>query len=93
MLQQSYRLVIIEPERIPLSAGTGATDSFLVLTLAVMLATVVCICLWAYLARCRDYRERIRKLDPGGEEVYMGWNIWRLRQTVEELELDRAWVF
>lgn len=91
-MQQNYRLIIIEPERVPLSAGTGATGSILGPTLAVMLAAVVFICLWAYLARCRDYRERIRKLDPGGE-VYKGWNIWRLRQTAEELELDLVGFF
>ena len=91
-MRQDYRLIIIEPEKVPLSAGIGTTNSFLGPMLAVMLAAAVIICLWAYLARCRAYRERIRKLDPGGE-VHMGWNIGRLRRTAEELELDMVGVF
>lgn len=92
MLQQGYRLIVIEQEKVPLSAGIRTANSFPGVTLAVMLAVVVFTCLWAYLVRCRGYRERIRKLDSGGE-VYMGWNIWRLKRTTEELELDLVEVF
>lgn len=92
MLQQGYRLIIIEQEKVPLASGPGTAGSLLGTALAVMLATVIFACLWAYLARCRDYRERIRRFDPGGE-AYLGWNIWRLKRTIEELELDMAGAF
>ena len=92
MSQQGYRLIIIEQEKIPLASGPGTGGSLLWVALAVMLAAVIFACLWAYLARCRDYRERIRKFDSGGE-VYLDWNIWRLKRTTEELELDMAGTF
>ena len=92
MMQQYYQLIVIEPEKVPLASGPGTADSFPGMTLAVMMAVVVFICIWAYLARCRDYRDRIRKCDPGGE-VYLGWNIMRLKRTAEELELDMAGAF
>lgn len=85
-MMKDYSLIVIEQEKIPLAAGPDMTYNLFWMALAVLLAVTVVVCVWGYLKRCLDYRKRIRELDPGGG-VYLGWNIWRLELTVEELAL------
>lgn len=86
MMSQDYQLIVIENEQVPLAAGPVTAGTSFWLALAVILAVVVLLSLWNYLVCCRDYRKRIRELDPGGGE-YRGWNVRRLERTVDELEL------
>lgn len=81
MMRQGYQLIVIENKH-ALFAGS----SFL-LTLAVMLAVALLVFLWFYLMRCISCRKRIRELDPDGGE-HRGWNVMRLEQTIDDLELD-----
>ena len=90
MMGQNYQLIVIENDKLLLTAGHGMAGSGFWLALAVMLAVVAVVSICFYLTRCRGYRKRIRELDLGGGE-YRGWNVRRLEETVEELELDLAY--
>ena len=87
MIGQGYQLIIIENEKPFLTAGAGTMYGSFLLTLAVMLAAVLLVSLWFYLMRCRSCRKRLRELNPDGRER-RGWNVVRLEQEIEELELD-----
>lgn len=91
-MMKDYSLIVIEQEKVPLAAGPDMADNRIWMTLAVMLIAFAAICVWGYLRRCRDYRKRIRELDPGGG-AYLGWNIRKLELTVDELSLAMAGTF
>ena len=87
MIGQGYQLIIIENEKGLLTTGSGMAYGSFLLTLAIMLAAVLLVSLWFYLMRCRSCRKRLRELNPDGRER-RGWNVVRLEQEIEELELD-----
>lgn len=88
LLQEAnYSLVEIREEEVPLYAGP--VDTYYYATIAVMLALLVVAFLVTYLVICSKYRKYIRELG-NGDGKQLGWRLWKLKETVNELEVQKA---
>lgn len=86
---QGYTLIEIEEECIPLSGLPKSDGSYFFVTVGAMIAVILIGTLALYLFGCYGYRKRIRQLRRG-QDVYCGWKLWRLRETVKELEMQEV---
>lgn len=88
-LSKGYTLIRIEDEQVPLGLLPRNANQYFGPVAGVVLAMLlVCVCA-AYLMTCRRYRTRIGQLDRERKR-YCGWMLRRLRETVEELELEET---
>lgn len=87
MQSTRYYITEIYDETVPLASGPG--NHLFMGTLVVMIVSILALILIAYLLGCRRYRRRIAELDEWGE-CSKGWNLWRLRREVNELEWKKA---
>ena len=83
----NYTLIEIKEEEVPLYAGPG--DTYYSLAIAVMMVLLITTFLVTYFVICSRYRKSIRELDAGSDKN-LGWRLWRLRKTANELELQKA---
>lgn len=87
MHHRGYYLTEIRDEAVPLASGNSSP--FYVVTVIIMIIAILLLVLCIYLLACRKYRKRMVSLEAP-KEIYHGWNLRRLRETVEELELKKA---
>ena len=80
-----YRIVQIEDEATPLAQA--AKSGYYGDTVAGMLGIGVLLLLVIYFILCRKYQKRIIELQ---ENAHPGWNWWKLRKQVTELEDKKA---
>ena len=83
----NYRLVQIEEEMTPLHSGVSEnyyTHALIGMAIVLLLAILI-----SYIVTCSRYRKRIRELDEQ-KLVQPTWNLWKLKQLVNELELKKA---
>ena len=80
-----YRIVQIEDEATPLAQA--AKSGYYGDTVAGMLGIGVLLLLVIYFILCRKYQKRIIELQ---ENAHPGWNWWKLRKQVTELEVYPA---
>lgn len=83
----TYRLVQIEEEMTPLHSGTS--ENYYIYALVGMVIVLLLAILISYIVTCSRYRKRIRELDEQ-QLVNPTWNLWKLKQLVNELELKKA---
>lgn len=83
----SYSIIEIAEEEVPLSPDPG--DPYYYPMLAVMLLLFCAVSMGVYLILCSRYRKRIRELDAESDR-HLGWRLWKLRNLVNELELQKA---
>lgn len=89
VLSKGYTLIRIEDEQVPLGLLPGDANQYFGPVAGVVIAMLLaCVCA-AYLMACQRYRTRIGQLDREHER-YCGWTLRRLRETVEELELEET---
>lgn len=87
MAGMGYTLIEIEDEEMPLASmplndgGTFVWLWFLLVLLASGFAY--------YVTCCIRYRKRIAELKEE-QQVYLGWNLRQLKETVQELEYDKV---
>jgi len=89
ILNGGYTLIEIEEEPVPLAALPEAGDGYFKTVVAVMIIMMLVWMAVLYFLNCYKCRTRIRQLTHDSE-VYLGWRLTRLRETVEELELQEA---
>lgn len=87
MQSTRYYITEIYDEAVPLASGSG--KNLFLGTLVVMVVVILVLSVIAYLLGCRRYRKRIAELDEWGESR-QGWNLWKLRREVDELEVKKA---
>lgn len=86
----SYRLTWIEEEEVPLLRAPK--DDFYGMTILVMAVILILLAVAGYILMCEKYRRRIIDL-VADKKVYCGWAIWKLRDTVVDLEMQKAeWI-
>lgn len=83
----NYRIVQIEEEMTPLYSGIG--ENYYIHALAGMVIVLFLAILISYIVTCSRFRKRIRELDEQGT-LKPTWNLWKLKQLVNELELEKA---
>lgn len=83
----TYRLVQIEEEMTPLHSGVN--ENYYIHALIGMAIVLLLAILISYIVTCSRYRKRIRELDEQ-QLVKPTWNLWKLKQLVNELELKKA---
>ena len=83
----NYNITEIEEDPVPLAAGV--TNQFYLPTILGMAAVLIVLVAVTYWIGCRRYRKRIQELEDG-KQCYCGWNFWKLRETTNELELQKA---
>lgn len=81
-----YRITEIQEDAVPLAAGMQQ-NTYYGDTIAVMAGIVVLLVVLAYILLCVFYRRRIHLLT---EERGLGWNLWKLRKMVTDLEDEKA---
>lgn len=86
-MNMEYQITKIEEEKVPLAAAP--VDEYYGITVAVMVAAALALTAVIYLFLCRNCRKRIREL-RGEDKCYCGWNLWHLKETVSEMELQKA---
>lgn len=82
-----YLITEIEEENS--AAAAIAERQYYAVTLAALGVVTVLLIAALYLLICHNYRKRVLELREE-EECYFGWNVWRLKATVSELELQKA---
>lgn len=83
----SYYITEIQDEQVPLASRAG--NQFYLPTILGMTVLIFLLMLITYWIGCRNYQKRIKELDEE-KKCYCGWNFWKLRETVNELELQKA---
>ncbi len=86
-----YNLFVVEEEAVPLVAGDMISENnmlpFALCGMGMLVLITICTMYWL---KCRQYRLRIQRLNRGKEEMPVGWNVKRLKETVRELEWKMA---
>lgn len=82
----SYRITEIREESVPLAAGVQHNTYYSDTILAMVCIGALLVAL-AYILLCLFYRRRVRLLTDTGK---MGWNLWKLKKQVVDLEDLRA---
>ncbi len=88
-LSGGYTLIEIQEEPVPLALVPEAEGQYFGLAVELILLKVLLFAVVLYMIACQRFRARIRRLDKEGN-AYRGWNLKRLRECVEELELKEA---
>lgn len=83
----NYYITEIQDEQVPLAPGVK--NQFYLPTILGMIVLILLLMVLTYWIGCRNYQKRIRELDEE-KKCYCGWNLWKLRETVNEQELQKA---
>lgn len=83
----NYRIVQIEEEITPLNSGIG--ENYYFHALVAMVIVLILALLISYIVTCSRFRKRIRELDEQ-RNLKLTWNLWKLKQLINELELEKA---
>lgn len=89
VINKGYTLVEIQDEPVPLGAFPEVGSQYSGIVAGVMMLMVLAWLAAVYLLNCFKNRSRIRQL-RSEEEIYYGWNLKRLKETVVEMELQEA---
>ena len=83
--------ITIEEELVALAPKVPQED-LLPYVLVVLGVFVALLAVTTYIMVCQKYRIRIQQLSPGGcqGKVRRGWNYYRLRKQVDDLERETA---
>ncbi len=81
-----YRITEIRDETVPLTAGIQHNTYYGDTIIAMVCIGVLFVAL-AYILLCVFYRRRIRLLTETGRA---GWNLWKLKKQVTDLEDRKA---
>lgn len=82
----SYRITEIREESVPLAAGVQH-NTYYGDTIIAMICILMLFVALAYILLCMFYRRRIRLLTETGKA---GWNLWKLKKQVTDLEDRKA---
>lgn len=82
-----YSIIEIVDEEVPL-ASIPNLNSYNTL-IAVIAALVILGLVVSYMYKCRMYRMKISEFDTV-DDKYFGWNLFKLRDTYEELEFEKV---
>uniref|UniRef100_UPI0040560C3F hypothetical protein n=1 Tax=Acetatifactor sp. TaxID=1872090 RepID=UPI0040560C3F len=88
-LNGGYTLIEIEEEPVPLGVFEETGAGYFTTVLAVMILILIVLMIVFYFMNCYKCKMRIKQLQHD-QNVYHGWNLGRLRETVEELELQET---
>lgn len=88
MQQADYRLIYIADEEVPLASSLIRENRFFPVTVAVMLTLILVTLVLVYYIQCKKYRNRIAYLSGERKDFHTGWNLIKLREEVQEMELE-----
>lgn len=82
-----YRLTVIQDGEVPLAAGDMLSGNrFFPATMTVIAVLLLLAGVLAYGVRCRRCQKRILQLLGEQEFCESRWNLWKLKETIAELE-------
>ena len=88
-LSAEYRLIEIQEEKVPLEQLPEVNSDYSGMVIGVMILLMAVLIVALYFFVCHKYRARIRQLRHT-DEVYQGWNLRCLKETVMEMEQQEA---
>lgn len=86
-----YDLITIEDESTPLASTFTKGLNLFPFVVVFMIIVLLCVVAAVYIHKCRCYQYRIRSLSKDSKTIYYnGFHISRLKDTVDELEVEAA---